>query len=110
MTSPHAAGQRYLAAAGQPVTLPQIATVLRDRLGDGAARVARTEAPDWLVRTAARFVPALRELSGLLGRPKTVDNTKAITQLGWRPRSVADTVAATGESLLRLNPAAAVDR
>ena len=30
MTSPQAAGQRYLAAAGQPMTLPEIAAVLHD--------------------------------------------------------------------------------
>lgn len=110
MTDPHAAGQRYLAAAGQPVTLPEIAAVLRERLGAGAERVPRRDIPDWAVRAAARFVPSLRELAGLLGAPKSVNNTKAITQLGWRPRSAADTVAATAEGLLRLSSAVAADR
>lgn len=107
MTSPQAAGQRYLAAAGQPVTLPEIAAVLHDRLGADAARVARREVPDWVVRTAARAFPSLRELAGLLGAPKAINNTKAITQLGWQPRPVAETVTATAESLLQLCSAAA---
>jgi dihydroflavonol-4-reductase len=107
MTSPQAAGQRYLAAAGQPMTLPEIAAVLHDRLGAGAARVARRDVPDWIVRTAARLMPSLRELAGLLGTPKVVDNTKAVTQLGWQPRSPADTITATAESLLQLSSAAA---
>ena len=106
MTSPQAAGQRYLAAAGQPMTLPEIAAVLRDRLGANAAGVARREVPDWLVRVAARWIPSLRELAGLLGTPKALDNTKAISSLGWQPRSAADTVTATAESLLRHSPAA----
>lgn len=107
MTSPQAAGQRYLAAAGQPVTLPEIAAVLHDRLGADATQVARREVPDWVVRAAARLIPALRELVGLLGAPKSVSNSKAVTQLGWQPRSSADAVTATAESLLRLSSAVA---
>ncbi|QEN14732.1 aldehyde reductase [Mycobacterium sp. ELW1] len=110
MTSPQAAGQRYLAAAGQPVTLPEIAAVLRSRLGAGAARVPSRDVPDWAVRFGARFVPPLRELAGLLGTPKSVSNAKAVTQLGWHPRSAADTVAATAEGLLAPSSAAVADR
>ncbi|BBX07480.1 SDR family oxidoreductase [Mycolicibacterium aichiense] len=110
MTAPEAAGQRYLAAAGQPVTLPEIAAVLRDRLGAGAARVPSRDVPDWAVRFGARFVPPLRELAGLLGTPKSVNNAKAVTQLGWHPRSAADTVTATAEGLLALSSAAVADR
>ncbi|WP_431239925.1 SDR family oxidoreductase [Mycolicibacterium aichiense] len=110
MTSPQAAGQRYLAAAGQPVTLPQIAAVLRDNLGAGAARVPSRDVPDLAVRVGARFVPSLRELAGLLGTPKSVNTTKAVTQLGWNPRSAADTVTATAEGLLALSSVAVADR
>ncbi|PND56645.1 epimerase [Mycobacterium sp. ENV421] len=110
MTSPQAAGQRYLAAAGQPVTLPEIAAVLRGRLGAGAVHVPRRQIPDWAVRVGARFLPPLRELAGLLGTPKSVNNTKAVTQLGWNPRSAADTVAATAEGLLALSSVAVADR
>lgn len=100
LTHPAATGQRFLAAAGQPVTLPEIAAVLRDRLGPAGRRVPKHTAPDWLVRTGARVVPALRELTGLLGEPKAIDIAKATDLLGWRPRSIADTMVATAESLL----------
>jgi len=103
MVSPRAAGQRFLAAAGQPVTLPEVARILRSRLGDGATRVPKREAPDWLVRAAARFVPGLEGLAALLGEPKPVSTAKATNVLGWQPRPTADTVADTGESLLRLH-------
>jgi nucleoside-diphosphate-sugar epimerase len=107
MVSPQAAGERFLAAAGQPVTLPEVAHILRTRLGDGASRVPAREAPDWLVRVAARIVPKLESSVATLGAPKAICTAKATNVLGWQPRPVADTVADTGESLLRL-PAAAV--
>jgi dihydroflavonol-4-reductase len=102
MVSPRAAGERFLAAAGQPVTLPEVARILRSRLGDGATRVPNREAPDWLVRAAARFVPPLEGLAALLGEPKLISTAKATDVLGWQPRPTADTVADTGESLLEL--------
>ncbi|MCX2932976.1 aldehyde reductase [Mycobacterium sp. CVI_P3] len=106
MTNPLAAGQRYLAAADQPVALPEIAAILRAGLGPGAADVPRREVPDWVIHAAARLVPSLREFTGLLGEPKTLTSAKAVTQLGWQPRPVADTVVATAQSLLRLAAAA----
>jgi dihydroflavonol-4-reductase len=70
---------------------------------DAASRVPKWEAPDWLVRAAARFVPPLQGLAALLGEPKPVSTAKATNVLGWQPRPTADTVADTGESLVRLS-------
>jgi nucleoside-diphosphate-sugar epimerase len=106
MVSPRAAGERFLAAAGQPLTLPEIARILRSRLGDGATRVPKREAPDWLVLAAARFVAPLVGLAALLGKPKPVSTAKAANVLGWQPRPTADTVADTGQSLLALRTVA----
>ena len=100
MTSPKAAGERFLVSSGHPLTLPQIATILRSRLGDRGARIPTRVAPDWLVRAAARFVPQLETLAGLLGPPKLVSAAKATNMLGWQPRSAADTLTDTAESLL----------
>lgn len=100
MLAPEARGQRFLAAAGQPLSLPQVAAVLRHQLGSGAGRVPRVAVPDWLVRAAAPRMPALRELAGLLGSPKAINTTKAVKVLGWQPRSPEDTIADTGRSLL----------
>lgn len=99
MVDPQAAGQRFLASAGQPIALPEIAATLRSRLGERADRVPTRVAPDWLVRAAARVVPALETLAGLLGEPKALSHAKATELLGWQPRSAADAVTATAESL-----------
>jgi dihydroflavonol-4-reductase len=106
MVSPRAAGERFLAAAGQPLTLPEVARILRSRLGDGATRVPKREASDWLVLTAARFVAPLVGLAALLGKPKPVSTAKAANVLGWQPRPTADTVADTGQSLRALRTVA----
>ncbi|KAA0084383.1 aldehyde reductase [Mycolicibacterium sp. P9-64] len=104
MTDPRAAGQRFLAASGQPVSLPEIAAILRSGLGPAGRRVPKRELPDWAVRLAARRMPALRELAGLLGEPKRLSAAKAGELLGWQPRPVADTMVATAESLLEAPP------
>lgn len=101
MLHPNAAGHRFLAAAGQPVTLPEMAAILRHRLGPDAARVPTRTVPDWPARVLATRMPALRELVGLLGPPKVLDITKATEVLGWQPRSPEDTIVDTSRSLVR---------
>jgi dihydroflavonol-4-reductase len=100
MTAPGAAGQRYLASAGEAMTLPQIAATLRERLGARAARVPEQVADDDAFRAAAAQRPELQVFAGLLGEPKKVSSAKAAAELGWHPRPAADAVTATAESLL----------
>lgn len=102
LTHPDAAGQRFLAAAGTPLPMAQMAAILRRRLGDAAARVPTRQVPDWVLRAAATVLPPLREITVNLGPPKIVSTAKAAQILGWQPRSAEDTVVATGESLLAM--------
>jgi len=103
MTSPKAAGQRFIAAAGDAVSLHEIALAIRDRLGDAANAVPATELPDDVIRAAAENTPALQGMLPNLGVIRHVSNEKARTVLEWQPRSAADTVVATAESLLALD-------
>ncbi len=100
MRSPAAAGQRYLAVAGAPVTLPQIAAILRERLGADAEAVPVRDADDDEIRALAAHQPELAAFVDLLGTPRAVSNAKAVAQLGWRPRPTAEAVTATARSLL----------
>ena len=102
MADPRATGRRFLASAGQPLSLPEIAAILRSRLGDAGNRVPIREAPDWLVRVAARVAPSLGAFVDLLGAPKLVSTDYPAALLDWQPRPAAETIAATGESLLRM--------
>ena len=102
MTDPAAAGNRFLAIAGEPMTLPQMAKVLRERLGPAARRVPKRAMPDSVVKSIAFFIPSLRQIVPELGRAKPATNEKARRVLGWDPRSKEDALTATGESLVRL--------
>jgi hypothetical protein len=82
------------------ITLPEIAATLHSRVGKRASRVPTREVPDWAVRIAARVAPGLATIADLLGDPKRVSTAKVTELLGWQPRSGADTVTATAESLL----------
>lgn len=102
MTHPEAKGQRFLANAGPFLTLHQMALALRQGLGERARRVPTRELPDWVVRLAARLLPAFRGYVPELGKVKDASNAKARQLLGWTPRPSEEALVATGESLFRL--------
>ena len=101
MIHPEAAGQRFLALAGGILSLPQIAQLLKDNIGDKGARVSTKKIPDWIVRIAALFNPMAKNVVPLLGRYRNASNEKARKVLGWQPRSNKEAILATAESLLK---------
>jgi nucleoside-diphosphate-sugar epimerase len=102
MTDPAAKGERFLAVAGDFMSVRGIALALKHRMGDAARRVPTRELPNVLVRMASLFDPAVRQILPELGRPKNGTNAKARRLLGWLPRSNEDALAATAQSLLDL--------
>jgi len=102
MTSPAAAGKRFLAVAGETVSMHDVAMILRSHLGTAARRVPRFELPDFAVRTLALFSPAMHQVVPQLGKKRRASSLKAQRELHWSPRSNEELVVATGESLLRL--------
>ncbi|TDP98501.1 MULTISPECIES: NAD-dependent epimerase/dehydratase family protein [unclassified Leifsonia] len=82
MSTPGAAGNRYLVLADGPtMTFLDVANVLRERLGDLAAQ-APTE-----------------ELPGDEPAPLVIHNERAKRELGLRPRPAVETIVETAESL-----------
>ena len=53
MTDPAAKGERFLAVAGDFMSMQQIAQALKDGMGAAAGKVSTRQLPDWLVRFAA---------------------------------------------------------
>jgi dihydroflavonol-4-reductase len=102
MTDPAAKGERFLAVAGDFMSIRDIARVLKQRLGATARRVPTRQLPNWLVRLAALRDPAVKQILPELGKPKNATSAKAQRMLGWTPRSNEDAIVATAESLLRL--------
>src|SRR6478735_4769450 len=99
MTSPAAAGERFLAIAGDFMAITDIARVLKERLGPIGRRVSTRQAPDWVIRLAALFVAEARAAVPELGKTKNATSDKARRVLGWAPRTREDAIAATGETL-----------
>src|SRR5277367_5098327 len=101
MTHPAAKGERFLAVAGDFMSILDIAKVLKSRMGASAKRVPTHELPDFLVRLAAMRDPAAKQILPELGKTKNATNEKATRMLGWAPRSNEESIVATAESLLR---------
>ncbi len=102
MTSPAAAGERFLAAAGEQYGLPAMARLFREQLGAAGRQVPSRVIPDWAVRFGGRFSGPLRAVAPEVGKRKTFSNAKAREVLGWQPRSNEEAVLATARSLLGL--------
>jgi nucleoside-diphosphate-sugar epimerase len=102
MTHPDAAGERFLANAGDPISFPDLAKLLRERLGADASHVTTRVLPDWLVRMGALVSTELRAVAPRLHRSQGASSEKARRMLEWRPRPLDDAIVATAESLVRL--------
>jgi dihydroflavonol-4-reductase len=102
MTSPAARGERFLATAGDFISILDIARVLKDGLGTAARKVPTRRLPDWLVRIVGLFDPEVRAVLPELGKRKNATSEKARRVLGWQPRSPRESILATGRSLLDL--------
>ncbi|HET9162755.1 MAG TPA: aldehyde reductase [Solirubrobacterales bacterium] len=99
MTAPEAGGERFIAVDSFR-WMSEVAAVLRDRLGEDAAKVPTRTVPNLLVRAMALFDPSARSVTGQLGKKTAVSGEKARAMLGWSPRPLDDTIAECARSLL----------
>ncbi len=102
MTSPAAKGERFLAVAGDTMSLMEIAKLLKKRLGKAARRVTTADMPNWMVRLVAWGDAGAKQIVPELGKTRNASNVKAKRLLGWRPRTNEEAIVATAESLVRL--------
>jgi nucleoside-diphosphate-sugar epimerase len=102
MTHPAAKGERFLAVAGDFMSMLEIAQVLRQNLGAAAARAPSRQIPSWLLRIIALGVPMVRQIAPELNKVKNASNEKARRVLGWAPRSSEECIIASAESLIHL--------
>jgi nucleoside-diphosphate-sugar epimerase len=102
MTHPAAKGERFLAIAGDCISMRDIAVVLKKRMGDAAKKVPTMQIPNWVVRLSALRDPAIKQILPELGKIKNATGEKAIRMLGWSPRSSEEAIVSAAESLVRL--------
>ncbi len=99
MTAPEAGGERFVAVTTFQ-WMADIATVLRDRMGEAAAKVPSRSIPNFVVRGMAIFDPGVRSIVGQLGRKTEASSEKAKARLGWSPRPIDETIVECAQSLL----------
>lgn len=99
MLAPEAANQRFV-AAGDFLWLAEIAALLRQRLGDRAAKVPARMMPSFVVKLAAWVQEDARFIAPKLGLKHEFSCAKAATLLGWHPRSARESIMDTAESLI----------
>ena len=102
MTDPAAKGERFLAVAGDSISMLDAAKVLRAGMGAAARKVPTRGLPDWALRVIAVFDSTVRQVVPELGKVKDASNAKAKRVLGWAPRSNEEAILGTAESLVRL--------
>jgi nucleoside-diphosphate-sugar epimerase len=106
MTAPEAGGERFIAAT-RFLWMAEIGEILRERLGEEASKVPTRTIPNVVVRAMSLFDPGIRSVVGALGKRTELSSEKARSALGWAPRPIEDTIAETGESLIRHGAVAA---
>jgi dihydroflavonol-4-reductase len=99
MSTPEAAGERFIAAESFQ-WMEEVAEVLHNHLGETAAKVPTRTVPNLLVRAMALFDPSVRSILGQLGKRTETSSKKAKTLLGWSPRPSEETILDCAQSLI----------
>ncbi|WP_426625167.1 SDR family oxidoreductase [Leifsonia sp. McL0607] len=100
MIRPEAAGERFLATAGDALSASELALLIRGHLGSPAGdRVHTGMMPSWVIKAAAPFSRRVRGSLSDIGVYRNGSSAKARTLLGWSPRSREEAVFATVDSL-----------
>ncbi len=102
MLAPEAGGERFVAVAGFR-WMAEVAEVLRNGLGESAAKVPTRGIPDLLVRGMGLFDPAVRSIAPQLGKKSEYSSRKAESLLGWSPRPIEDTILDCAQSMIDLS-------
>ncbi|RRK09680.1 aldehyde reductase [Lactiplantibacillus garii] len=102
MTAPQANGERFLATTGETLSMLDVANVLRTAFPTFASQLPTKELPNAVVKAAALTKPYLKMVAGLVGTYAETSNAKAVTMLNWHPRSAADAIIATAQSMIDL--------
>ncbi len=99
LTTPAAGGERFI-ATDRFLWMPEVANVLRERLGEAASKVPTRVAPNLMIRVMALFDGSVRSVVGDLGKRTWFSSEKARSTLGWTTRPVEESIEETARSLL----------
>jgi dihydroflavonol-4-reductase len=85
MTTPGAAGKRFIAASAEPIEMATVAAVLKNA---GYKKVPSRRAPSLLLKIAALFDPEAKGMIPFLGQRASFDNKATFEILDWKPTPI----------------------
>lgn len=97
LENPNAIGQRY-AAVSESVWFSDLAKFVIEADPQFSKKVRTFEMPNWFVTLYSYFEKSAKMILPELGFKANISNEKAKSELGFKPRTVKETVAATVES------------
>jgi nucleoside-diphosphate-sugar epimerase len=100
MTTPSAAGQRYICAL-DAVPLREIALILARHYGPLGYRIPTRRLPKFLLRIAALFDHDLRLVVSEIGQPFLIDSSKIRRAFDLSPRDVKEMTLSMADSMIR---------
>lgn len=99
LEEPGLANERFI-AAGKFYKFLQVATVLRQHLGEKARKAPTRGMPNWMVHLLAIFNPGIRSVKGELGKTRHADASHALERLGWKTRDEEQSIVDCANSLI----------
>ncbi|GHO80163.1 dihydroflavonol-4-reductase [Ktedonobacter sp. SOSP1-85] len=103
MTNPNVAGERFIVTSDKMMSFYDMAVALKKGLGEKATKVSTKRLPNWLVKVGSLFNTRFKQLAPQVGKRKLISNEKARRVLGLKPHDSAETIVATGQSLIDHN-------
>lgn len=99
MTTPEAAGHRFLCSGGT-MWLKDIAATLHAEYSPRGYKIPTLEFPSWAVRFLGLFDKKIARVAGELDRDFEQSNEKAKRILNWTPRPAKEAILSMAESLI----------
>jgi dihydroflavonol-4-reductase len=99
MTSPKAAGKRFI-ANGASIPLPEFANILQRNFSSRGYRVPTGIMPNLMIRLIALFVPKIKNVADALNWNYSLSTEPTRSILGWQPRPYEQTIVEMAESLI----------
>jgi len=98
MTTSDAAGQRFIAATAEPISMSQFAQILRDA---GYSKVPSRKAPNIAIRIMSLFDREARGMLPSLGKRAAFDNRSTFDILDWQPTPMETSIREMAASISR---------
>lgn len=100
LEQPEAAGERYIASEGF-MMFKDMGVLLGEHFPDYSKKLPKGELPDWLLKVSSLFNPVLKQVMPELGKRREASFEKAVSQLGWQPRTAEEAVLSAARSLMK---------